>query len=79
MCLGSYQFLRYKSEGKASQLERVLVVGAANAKVRAGLDRGARIAEAVAWARDLVNEPAAAKSPADVVELAKVRGAARRA
>ena len=43
----------------------------ANAKVRAGLERGARIAEAVAWARDLVNEPAAAKSPADVVDLAR--------
>ncbi len=34
--------------------------------------RGARIAEAVAWARDLINEPAAAKSPADVADLAKV-------
>jgi leucyl aminopeptidase len=72
VCLGRYQFLRYKSEAKASRLERVLVIGRANAKVRAGLDRGARIAQAVAWARDLINEPAAAKSPADVVDLAKV-------
>ena len=40
--------------------------------MRAGLARGARIAEAVAWARDLINEPAAAKSPADVANLAKV-------
>ena len=70
--LGRYQFLRYKSEGKASKLTRVMVVGRANAKVRTGLARGARIAEAVAWARDLINEPAAAKSPADVVKLAKV-------
>lgn len=72
VCLGRYQFLRYKSEGKASQLQRVLVIARANAKVRAGLARGARIAEAVAWARDLINEPAAAKSPADVVDLARV-------
>jgi leucyl aminopeptidase len=72
VCLGRYQFLRYKSEAKASQLERVMVVTGANAKVRAGLARGARIAEAVAWARDLINEPAAAKSPSDVVEVAKV-------
>jgi len=71
VCLGRYQFLRYKSEGKSSQLERVLVVGRGGAKVRAGLERGARIAEAVAWARDLINEPAAAKSPEDVVDAAK--------
>ena len=70
--LGRYQFLRYKSEAKASKLERVFVIGRTNAKVRAGLDRGARIAQAVAWARDLINEPAAAKSPADIVAVAKV-------
>jgi leucyl aminopeptidase len=69
--LGRYKFLRYKSEGEASKLKRVLVIGRSNAKVRAGLTRGARIAEAVAWARDLINEPAAAKSPADVVARAK--------
>ncbi len=69
--LGGYKFLRYKSEGEASKLKRVLVIGRTNAKVRAGLTRGARIAEAVAWARDLINEPAAAKSPADVVAKAK--------
>jgi leucyl aminopeptidase len=71
VCLGSYKFLRYKSEGEASKLKRVVVIGRANAKVKAGLARGARIAEAVAWARDLINEPAAAKSPADVVARAK--------
>jgi leucyl aminopeptidase len=69
--LGGYQFLRYKSDAKASKLTRVLVVTKPDAKVRAGLARGARIAEAVLWARDLINEPAAAKSPADVAELAK--------
>ena len=69
--LGRYQFLRYKSDAKASKLDRVLVIGRSDAKVRSGLVRGARIAEAVAWARDLINEPAAAKSPADVAELGK--------
>jgi len=76
VCLGRYQFLRYKSEAKRSRLERVFVVSANNsaksAKVRAGIARGARVAEAVSWARDLINEPAAAKSPADVVDLARV-------
>jgi leucyl aminopeptidase len=69
--LGSYQFLRYKSDPNASKLARVLVVTKSDAKVRAGLARGARVAEAVLWARDLINEPAAAKSPDDVAELAK--------
>jgi len=71
VCLGRYQFLRFKSDAKASQLERVLVIARATAKVRAGLARGARVAEAVAWARDLINEPAAEKSPAAVVDIAK--------
>jgi leucyl aminopeptidase len=69
--LGSYQFLRYKSDAKPSRLERVFIVGRGGAKVRSGLDRGTRIAEAVAWARDLVNEPAAGKSPEDIAELAR--------
>src|SRR5882672_746012 len=58
VALGSYQFLAYKSDGKPSKLARVQMLGRANAKVRAGIARGARIAEGVAWARDLVNEPA---------------------
>jgi leucyl aminopeptidase len=69
--LGAYQFLRYKSEGKPSKLERVVVVGRGGARVKAGLDRGATVAGAVRWARDLVNEPAAAKSPEDVAALAR--------
>jgi leucyl aminopeptidase len=71
VCLGSYQFLRYKSEPKPTSLKKVQVVGRANAKVRAGLERGTRIAQAIAWARDLVNEPAAAKSPEEVAGAAK--------
>ena len=41
-----------------SKLTRVVVLGRTNAKVKAGLARGSRIAAAVRWARDLVNEPA---------------------
>jgi leucyl aminopeptidase len=69
--LGSYQFWRYKSDGKPSRLEEVTVVTRGGARVRAGLERGARIGEAVAWARDLINEPAAAKSPEHVADLAR--------
>ena len=53
------------------KLARVQVLGRANAKVRDGLARGVRIAQAVTWARDLVNEPAEAKSPETVVKLAR--------
>ncbi|HVJ96007.1 MAG TPA: leucyl aminopeptidase [Acidimicrobiia bacterium] len=71
LCLGAYQFLRYKSDPKPTALKKVQVVGRSNAKVRSGLERGVRIATAIAWARDLVNEPAAGKSPEDVAEAAK--------
>jgi leucyl aminopeptidase len=69
--LGAYEFLRYKSDAKPSRLQRALVIGRASARVRTGLERGARIGAAVAWARDLVNEPAAAKSPADIADIAR--------
>ena len=46
------------------------MLGRTNAKVKAALARGAEIASAVRWARDLVNEPAGAKSPEEVAELA---------
>ncbi len=69
--LGSYQFLRYKGDGKPNRLERLVVVGRTNAKVRAALERASAIAGAVTWARDLVNEPAGAKAPADVVDAAR--------
>src|SRR6478736_5366631 len=71
VALGSYQFLTYKSDAKPSKLARVQVLGRANAELRAGMARGARIAESVAWARDLVNEPAAAKSPDAIAKLAR--------
>jgi leucyl aminopeptidase len=71
IALGAYQFLNYKSDAQPSRLARVQVLGRANAKVRAGLARGVRIAQAVMWARDLVNEPAEAKSPETVVKLAR--------
>ncbi len=71
LALGAYQFLRYKSEAKPSKLERVVVVTRGGARVRAAIERGARVAQAVAWARDLVNEPAAAKSPSDVADIAR--------
>ncbi len=69
--LGSYQFLKYKGNGDATRLSKVVVVGRANARVEAALDRGATVAAAVTWARDMVNEPSGAKSPAAFADATK--------
>ncbi|HMF82416.1 MAG TPA: leucyl aminopeptidase [Acidimicrobiia bacterium] len=69
--LGAYQFLKYKADGDASQLAEVIVVTRAGARVEAALERGATIAGAVTWARDMVNEPSGAKSPAAFADAAK--------
>ena len=69
--LGSYQFLKYKADGDASRLAQVIVVGRASARVEAALERGATVAGAVTWARDMVNEPSGNKSPAAFADAAK--------
>ena len=66
MVLGAYQFLEYKRDGKPSKLAKVCIIGDGGAEVRAALARGSAIADAVSWARDLINEPAQAKPPAEV-------------
>jgi leucyl aminopeptidase len=68
VALGSYQFLKYKGDAKASRLAKVTVVSRHGTQVQAALDRGARISDAVIWARDAVNEPSAAKSPAALAD-----------
>ena len=73
IALGSYQFLRYKKEPKPTKLKKVGVLGGGGNKVKAGLERGATIADAVAWARDMVNEPAREKPPATFVSEARKR------
>jgi leucyl aminopeptidase len=66
--LVNYRFDRYKTDPRPC-LERLVVVGS-GADVRAGLDRGARVAAAVALARDLVNEPAETMTPSRLAEVA---------
>jgi len=68
--LGAYQFLEYKSKAKPHALRRVAVLGG-SAEVGRGLTRGHAIAHAVIWARDMINEPAHAQSPADFVAEAR--------
>ncbi|MDQ6852787.1 MAG: leucyl aminopeptidase [Actinomycetota bacterium] len=69
--LGSYQFVKYKSERDASKLAEVIVIGRSSARVNAALERGLSVADAVTWARDMVNEPAGAKSPATFAAAAR--------
>ena len=68
--MAAYRFTRYKADPKACRLESVAVVGEGDASVQRGLDQGARVAGAVAFARDLVNEPAAAMTPTRLAEVA---------
>ncbi|MDQ1490776.1 MAG: leucyl aminopeptidase, partial [Actinomycetota bacterium] len=69
--LGAYKFLRYKQKGDAPALERFVVLGKKDEAVQKGLDRGVAVAAAVAWARDLVNEPAGAMTPTQLAEEAR--------
>ncbi len=69
--LGSYRFLEYKSDGDPSKLSRVTFAGGTGPDTKVGLDRGAAVATAVSWARDMVNAPAGAKSPAEFAAAAR--------
>jgi leucyl aminopeptidase len=69
--LGAYKFLRYKQKGEAPALEKLVVLGKKDSAVQGGLDRGVAVAAAVAWARDLVNEPAGAMTPTQLAEEAR--------
>jgi leucyl aminopeptidase len=76
MTLASYRFTRYKRDPQAPQLERVTTVVSdagveALGGVRAGLDRGVLTSRAVAWARDLVNEPGGSLTPRAFAEAAR--------
>jgi leucyl aminopeptidase len=68
--LGAYRFTKYRSDPKPNRIESVAVVGSGGARGRAALDRGVRLADAVAVARDLVNEPGGSlTAPAFAEEL----------
>src|SRR5207237_5189648 len=67
--LAAYRFTEYKGDPKPCRLESLSVVGR-GARPQAGVDRGARIAGAVAMARDLVNQPAGDMTPVRLAEVA---------
>ena len=72
--LGAYRYAKYKSEPGPGVLQQVHVVGGGGARARAALERGARIAEAVALARDLVNEPGGELTAPELADIAVALG-----
>src|SRR5204862_2716283 len=77
---GAYTFTDYrgKKDGAANQLREVVVVGGGGARAKTALARGARVAEAVNLARDLINTPGGDLTPpelaARIVAAAKASG-----
>lgn len=85
--LGSYRFVRYRGEEskKADPISEVMITlergkpGSKKAKntaaqgraMKAAIDRGKVVAEAVCRARDMVNEPAAAMTPSRMADEAR--------
>ncbi len=73
--LGSYRYDVLRSEAKKRKLDRLVVVSG-DAGIRNGIAIGVRIAEAVAFARDLVNEPGGSLTPVRLA--AKAQSMAKR-
>jgi leucyl aminopeptidase len=79
LILGAYRFTRYKSGTTADApqkpaLKRVAVPGSGRSDpklAKAALERGRVVAEAVAWARDLVNMPAIDCTPSFLAKQAQ--------
>ena len=71
VALASYRYRAYKAEPAPADLARVSVVGLGGRKVSDAVARGAAIAEAVCWTRDLVNEPGGSMTPVEVVKAAR--------
>jgi leucyl aminopeptidase len=73
--LGSYRFDRYKTAASETKpLTRITVLGSARADAKAAREavkRGQVVAEAVCWARDLVNTPAGDMPPAEIAREAQ--------
>jgi leucyl aminopeptidase len=70
LVLGLYRFHAYKSADDPVRVERLVFQGKGGARVQAALDAGARIADGVGLARDLVNEPGGSLTPSAMAEIA---------
>ena len=68
--LGTYGYDTYKSDPEGNSLEKLSVVGSGRG-AREALKLGTTVAEAVCFARDLVNEPGGSLTPAKLAEQAR--------
>ena len=68
--LGQYRFNKLKSDPKPPATVELRFVGDGAAAAAADAEAVRPVTEAVSMARDLVNEPAAGKSPEDIVAIA---------
>ena len=76
LVLGGYRFDRYRTQDPdlPTPIRKVTVLGGARTDAkgaRAALERGRIVAEAVNWARDLVNTPAGDMPPAQIAREAQ--------
>ena len=68
--LAGYRYVAYKSDPSPPSLTQLTIVGPGGARLQTGVDRGSRVADAVALARDLANEPAGSLTPTKLADLA---------
>lgn len=71
IALGGYQFLNYRSKPEPSRLSEVTLVGKGGARMASSIDLAVAVCEAVAWARDLINEPSGTKGPVEIAAKAR--------
>jgi leucyl aminopeptidase len=71
--LGQYRFEKYLSDPKPVKTSELVLAGAEESEgsTDADVSRGRVLAEGVVLARDLVNEPAGAKAPAVLADIAR--------
>jgi len=71
LLLSQYRFDKYRTEKKPSKLEKVALIGLDEAATADAAARATVTSDAVNLARDLINEPPAAKAPSTLVEVAR--------
>ena len=69
LALGAYSYDRFKSEPDPSKIDAVVVLSDDD-DVAEGLQRAARVTEAVCWARDLGNTPGGTLTPEELAAAA---------
>ena len=72
--LGSYRFDAHRTSPPPSLLQSVRLVAASAKGIGGAIARGESIADAVCWARDLVNEPGGSMTPVELASRARAMG-----